>query len=258
MRLLPPSIRHSLLALLATACALCSPVALNAQPIQYPPVEFRYLTIAPEAIIAMVPPPPPENSLADLADVETMLQIQKDRTPAHVARARAFEYMDCMTVGAAVFGPKFTRENLPRTHAFLQQAFVERRDIIVRIKNLSKRPRPFNRELGIEKCLFDNHEAGFSYPSGHSSVGALMEILLGEAMPEHKARLAEIRHETMWSRVLAGVHYPTDTVSGSLFGHIVAREMLKNQLTRDAIADMRAEILAFLEKNPDAKPVQNP
>ncbi|MDR0353198.1 MAG: phosphatase PAP2 family protein, partial [Opitutaceae bacterium] len=213
--------------------------------------EPRFLTTAHEVFYAMLPPPPPDDSPAGLADIETILQVQKDRTPAQVERARRVEKQNTMSLGAWLFGPDFNKENLPRTYAFLRRASTERSAIIRAMKAQWSRPRPYDRGLGVEKCV-PNRPAGTSYPSGHSSAGALWEVLFSAAMPEHETFFASARREIMWSRVLAGVHYPSDTQAGCLIGHAIARDMLKAPATRAALKEMRAEILAFLENHPQA------
>ena len=45
----------------------------------------------------------------------------------------------------------------------------------------------------------------------------------------------------------------SDTLAGKLIGRLIAREMLKNPVTQKAVAEMRAEIQAFLKQNPDAE-----
>ena len=212
--------------------------------------EPRFLTTAPEVFYAMLPPPP-DDSPAGLADIETILQVQKDRTPAQVERARRVEKQNVMSLGAWLFGPDFTKENIPRTHAFLRRATTERGDIVHAMKDQWSRTRPYDRGLGVEKCV-PNRPSGASYPSGHSASGALWEVLFSAAMPEYETFFAGTRREIMWCRVLAGVHYPSDTQAGCLIGHAIARDMLKTPATRAAIKEMRAEILAFLKKHPQA------
>ena len=210
----------------------------------------RFLTTAPEVILAMVPPPPPDDSPAGMADIETILQVQKDRTPAQVARARQVDSHSFTTRGEHLFGPAFTKKNLPHTFSILLQTTMERRVVVVASKEQWNRVRPHNRGLGVKPCVKRPDDA--SYPSGHSASSALWTVLLSEALPEYKTIFTEFERETMWCRVLAGVHYPSDTHAGRLIGHIIAREMLKNPITQNAIKEMRAELLEFLKKHPGA------
>jgi acid phosphatase (class A) len=214
----------------------------------------RFFTGEAEDLAALIPPPPPDDSPAGLADLETVLQVQRDRTPAQVeraARAQAYGRDNALALGARVFGPEFTAANLPRTAAVLRQADEERHAVGSAVKARWNRPRPYVRDARVEPCVPRSRET--SYPSGHSAVAAVWAELLGAAVPEYRARFLEEAREAMWSRVLAGMHYPTDTQAGGLLGRSLAGEMLKNKTTRDAVGEMRAEILAFLEKHPDAK-----
>ncbi|MDR0902505.1 MAG: phosphatase PAP2 family protein [Opitutaceae bacterium] len=207
----------------------------------------RFLLTASDDILAQIPPPPADDSLAGMADIETVLQVQKTRTPEQIARAERVSSQEVMSPGVLVFGPEFTGANLPRTAAVLQQAYDEHRPSVLASKEQWSRARPYNRGLGITPCVEIVPKDG-SYPSGHTAESALLAALFSEALPEYKARFMENVRETMWGRVIAGVHFPTDTQAGRLIGFVIAREMLKNQGTQDAIKEMRAEILAFLKK----------
>ncbi|MDF9833530.1 acid phosphatase (class A) [Ereboglobus sp. PH5-5] len=213
--------------------------------------EQPFLTTDPAAIIAMVPPPPANDSPAGMADLETVLQVQKDRTPAQAARAERVSAHDSLSMGAQVFGPAFNEKNLPRTIAILTKATNERRPVVHASKRQWNRTRPYDRGLGVEPCV--KRQDNTSYPSGHSAASALWAVLLGKAMPEYEILFMDDVRETMWCRVIGGVHYPSDTQAGKLIGTIIANEMLRNKQTRDAIKEMRDELLDFLKKNPDAK-----
>ncbi|WP_161554856.1 phosphatase PAP2 family protein [Ereboglobus luteus] len=211
----------------------------------------RFLTTDPAAIIAMVPPPPANDSPAGMADLETVLQVQKDRTPAQVARAKRVCAHDSLSMGTQVFGPAFNEKNLPRTIAILTKATNERRPVVRASKRQWDRVRPYDRGLGVDPCV--ERQDNTSYPSGHSSASALWAVFLGKAMPEYEILFMNDVRETMWCRVIGGVHYPSDTQAGKFIGTIIANEMLRNKQTQDAIKEMRAELLDFLKKNPDAK-----
>ncbi len=218
------------------------------------PKDFRFTYLATPAsqIIDILPAPPADESPAGRADLETLLQVQKDRAPAQVVRARAGAKVDPMLIGKWTFGDAFNKQNLPRTRAFLRQANLERHEVSSYAKEQFMRVRPYNRAAGIEICL-DRQPSGTSYPSGHSTSAATWAALYAAALPEYAALFDDGRREVMWSRVLAGVHYPSDTQAGSLLGARIAAEMLKTPATQAAIADMRAEVLAFLDANPDVR-----
>jgi glycerophosphoryl diester phosphodiesterase len=211
----------------------------------------RFLLTADADILAQIPPPPADDSPAGQADLETLLQVQAWRTPAEIARAERVSSQDIMSPGALVFGPEFNAPNLPRTAAVLRQAYDEHRPAVLASKKQWGRARPYSRGLGITPCV-EIVPADESYPSGHSAESALLAALYGKALPEYENIFMENVRETLWGRVIAGVHFPTDTQAGRLLGSVIAREMLKNRRTLGALAEMRAEILSFLEKHPAA------
>jgi glycerophosphoryl diester phosphodiesterase len=210
----------------------------------------RFLLTSDAVILAQIPPPPADDSPAGMADIETLLQVQQYRTPAEIARAERVSSQDIMSPGALVFGPEFNAQNLPRTAAVLQQAYDEHRPAVLASKKQWGRARPYNRGLGITPCV-EIVPLDESYPSGHSAESALLAVLYGKALPEYETVFMENVRETLWGRIIAGVHFPTDTQAGRLIGSVIAREMLKNQHTIGALDEMRAEILSFI-KQPDA------
>lgn len=201
-------------------------------------------------LIAQLPPPPADDSPAGMADLETLLQVQKDRTPEQVARAKRIDTHSAMQMGSVAFGPGFTAENFPRVAALLEELRQARR-LIGNGKEIWNRPRPYKRSKDIVICV--RKPKNGSYPSGHSATAAFFGTLLSAAFPEYGPLFeAEIR-ETMWGRVLGGVHYPSDTLAGRKLGMLIATEMLKAPDTQAVISEIRAEINAHLKANPEVK-----
>jgi acid phosphatase (class A) len=196
--------------------------------------------------LAELPPPPPDDSPAGRADLETLLQVQADRTPAQVERARRTEKHTAFLMGASVLGPWFTAENLPQTARFFAEVNRQARPLVVQAKEGWHRPRPYVRDSRVQPCL--PFPEGLSYPSGHSSSAALWAELFMAAFPEQQAAFAMQARETMWSRVLAGVHFPSDTQAGRLLGESIGKAMLTSPDTREALAAVRAEIEACRQK----------
>jgi acid phosphatase (class A) len=201
-----------------------------------------------------LPAPPADGTPAGLADLETLLQVQADRTAAQVARARRVEKHTAFLMGAAVFGDWFTPENLPMTARFFKSAGVGFHPVLVHAKEKWMRPRPYLRDARVHPCLAA--PGGTSYPSGHSASAAIWAELFSEAFPEHREDFAAQVRETMWSRVLAGVHYPSDTQAGRMLGESIGRAMATVPATQHALGEVRREIGVYQQMHPANARVQ--
>jgi acid phosphatase (class A) len=62
-----------------------------------------------------------------------------------------------------------------------------------------------------------------SYPSGHSTQGVLIALVLSDMYCEHQYNLMELAKDISYSRNVARAHYPSD----SRFGEKLGGEMFK-------------------------------
>ena len=89
-----------------------------------------------------------------------------------------------------------------------------------------------------------------AYPSGHAIQAALWADLLGAIHPEHAAAFARRAEETRHYKLISGVHYASDLMSGQNVGKAVARELLKKAAVQKIIRDLQAEASPHLRKKP--------
>ncbi len=197
-------------------------------------------------LIDLVPPPPADASPAGLADVETMLEIQADRTPEQLGRAKMVDHQSVFSFGRPALGEWFHSKNLPRTAAIFDRINRETGRLIDACKSQWKRPRPFVREPRI--LLVVNFPGNSSYPSGHSASAAIWAAVLGAAFPEDAAAFQKQLHEVMWCRVLGGVHFPSDTTAGKILGDAIGRDLLSQPETRKDLEIIREETAPFRTK----------
>lgn len=224
---------------------LCSLV--SAAPAQ------QFLGPQDQSLSQMLPPPPADDSPAGLADLDTLLQLQKERTPAQVERARRVNTQSVFTFARPVLGEWFKRQDLPRTAAIFEVIDHEERDVIEAAKRFSHRPRPYRRDPRIVPVV--PKPGNDSYPSGHTSDAEVWAAVLTAAFPEYGPAFQDQVRETMWCRELAGVHYPTDTESGLMIGKAIGERMLASPAMQKALADIRAELAPFQLKT--TEPMSN-
>lgn len=98
-------------------------------------------------------------------------------------------------------------------------AFGTERAIYWVMKNSFKRNRPPEALPGFQSFIVPSDK--FSFPSGHTSGAFLMATVFAGLYPALSVPLYLWGVMIASSRVLLGVHFPTDTLIGALLGHSI-------------------------------------
>jgi len=215
------------------------------------------------ALVNLLPAPPADDSIVGRAELETLLQVQAERTTNQVERAKRVASQTPSSFARSVLGEWFHLRDFPRTSAIFEQIDRERRMIVDdQVKRHWNRTRPYLRSSAIHPVV--GRPGNTSYPSGHASAAALWGTIFAAAFPEKAAEFRRQTREVMWCRVLAGVHYPSDTVAGEMLGEAIGKQMLASPEMQEALKTIRAEIGPHLklespgngaaQKNPAVEP----
>ena len=187
----------------------------------------------------LLPPPPADDSPAGQADLAVVLRLQAERTPEQVARTQHLAAHTPFQMGSVAWGPDFTPENLPETAMIFKAVRDQSRPVILAAKGAWARPRPYQRDPRVTPCV--SKPASSSYPSGHSTESALWAAILAAAFPGKAACFEKEVEDTMWSRIVGGAHYPTDTQAGRMLGEEIARKMPETADLQIALEIIRTE-----------------
>lgn len=192
-------------------------------------------------IAKVLPAPPQPGSLAAQADLEAVLQTQAWRTPEQVAWAQFID-KDNQFNHASVLGAWFTAEKLPVTAAFLNDVTDDVNAVGALTKALYARLRPPQVEAHVQPVVEVPTTA--SYPSGHATRAYAWALVIAEIFPDKRDELLARAHRAAWGRVIAGVHFPSDTIGGRLLAEAVVAELKKSGAFRAAVEKCRAEAAA--------------
>tara|TARA_R100000081_G_C4774981_1_gene147984 strand:+ start:56 stop:562 length:507 start_codon:yes stop_codon:yes gene_type:complete len=93
--------------------------------------------------------------------------------------------------------------------------------IILKLKKQFNRPRPkvLAKKLNIKmKDIEMNSMKTPSYPSGHSTQGVLISLVLGDKYPKAKSAFSQAAKNISYSRNVAHAHYKSDSKMGEKLG----------------------------------------
>lgn len=198
----------------------------------------RLLPMPTAELVALLPEPPAPGSLAAQADLETVKRIQDARTPEQAARAGRVDAWDIWDY-APVVGPWFAKPTVPRTAALFARLSDELGLVSREAKKRFGRPRPPLVDPAIRPLV--SLPATGSYPSGHSLFLFMEAEVLADLFPDLRRELFDFAHRAAWTRVIAGVHFPSDVVAGRLLGQAFVEALRKNPAYLDELEACRAE-----------------
>lgn len=197
--------------LAAAALMFAAPSAIG---IPAAAAEQPYLTAAQVDLVRLLPPPP---AVPEIAEV---LAAQSTRTPARIARAIADIRESVFDMYGSALGPGFIPQAVPLATRVFERLGDTEEVVVAPIKRHYARKRPFMVSDEIRPVVPPSSSG--SYPSGHSTRSTMEGIVLAAMVPERRdaifARMLEYRQ----SRLIGGVHFPSDIEAGARAGIAIA------------------------------------
>jgi len=192
----------------------------SASPSDGPPQKPYYLT-GNEEVWRNFPPKPVLGSSVDQADLLITLSLQTSRTEDQKNEAlRDKKYS--IDLVASVIDADFEHK-YPNVYRVLNNADIDSYYINTLIKNENGRLRPFVQHPTLVTPLFTTGD--YSYPSGHATGMELQARILAQVFPDKSDALRPRARQVADSRVVAGVHYASDTEAGLTLGDLLFDEI---------------------------------
>ena len=104
--------------------------------------------------------------------------------------------------------------------------------VILKLKYYYNRPRPDKVAsiLGLElNNLFTGSMGTPAYPSGHSTQGILIGLVLSDMYPELRTDLLDLGKKISFARLSAKAHYPSDSNFGEELGIALYKHLVKDR-----------------------------
>lgn len=205
------------LSMSATGCATTTKLgaaASVAQTLVSPPAStgYNWATI--------LPPPPVVGSAQDRADMEAVVQAQSLQGTPRWQQATRDASLNTFDMYGEVLGPDFTPAK--RLEIGALTAYVGRHFSMAsnESKGVFGRSRPFVTAPNLAVCTSEK-PGGFSYPSGHAGWGWISAQVLARVEPRNATIILARGIDYGQSRVVCGVHYPSDLIAGRLLADAV-------------------------------------
>jgi acid phosphatase (class A) len=188
-----------------------------------------FVTDAEVQLQDLIPAPPAKDSAETKAELAAYHTMEAARTKEQADFAVAdddetvFRFLDGM-------GVKIDPAKVPLTAKFFERVAATEGATVDPVKKIFARPRPPLVDPTI-KPLIELSKSG-SYPSGHATLGMLFGITLSKMVPEKKDAFMARAVQYGQSRMLVGVHYPSDLEASKMAGAAVGNVMLHSGAAR--------------------------
>ena len=202
--------------------------------------EFVFLSHDRISLAKLLPPPPAPDSAAQQRDLALVLAVQKQRKPELVKRAIADNELSIFRIMEAL-DPGLTSERVPLTVQFFKRVHSDVRNLINATKDTWRRPRPFLVSNEV-KPLGEEPRTRWSYPSGTTIFGTVTAIVLANMVEEKRAEIFARADEYGASRVVIGVHYPSDIDASRSAATAIAAVLMQHPAFLAEFDGARAEL----------------
>ena len=191
----------------------------------------------------LLPPPPAAGSPAAKAEIAELHAIAASSSAELLEKAKRDDADEKPDLFNAALG--FDLTALPATSRLLEDIAKEEEADSKAAKAYFHRNRPWIVDASIKTCVpVKPGPAATSYPSGHTSLGFAMGVVLASLMPEKAQIILARSSEFAEHRLVCGMHFRSDIVAGQEFGTVVAIRLMQNSGFKLEMDSARAELRA--------------
>ena len=186
--------------------------------------------LAPDALRPewLMPAPPATDSIQGRAELAEVKKINAEASP----EVRAAADKDGATENVTLFAdtvPGLDIAKLPATKKLFDEIGNEEEQRTKLFKTYFARKRPYQRDTSIVICASEGKGTTKpnSYPSGHTTLGFSMGVVLANLIPEKNQAILARAKLYAEHRMVCGVHYRSDIVGGQALGTAMALKLME-------------------------------
>jgi acid phosphatase (class A) len=201
----------------------------------------------------LLPPPPADGSENQRKELAEAKRLVKTRTAARFAQAKWDNEHEDPSAFATTIGPEFDLGKLPETAKLLALVMNDQAIAASIAKEFFHRKFPVAAEGAVVdyrdwSCDDDVKKPADrplrSYPSGHSTMGFSLGIVLAQLMPEKSQTILARAADYAYSREICGDHYHADIEASHALGSAVGIMLLNSAALKTQIEAAKAELRA--------------
>ena len=195
--------------------------------------------------LRLLPPPPADGSERQKAELDELRAIQATRSASRLTLAQWDDVHEDASLFAPTLGLKFDLAALPATAKLLAVVDNDQEVAAKAAKAAFHRRRPWTFDPSLVGCpRGDKPDPLTSYPSGHTTTGYSIGVVLAALMPGKAADIMARASEYADSRLVCEVHFRSDIVAGQTLGTAIAVMVLKSPGLQPQIEAAKAELKA--------------
>jgi acid phosphatase (class A) len=191
--------------------------------------------------------PPANDSDQTRVEVAELHRIQEMRSAPQVLHAQKDDAEEDIFIFKDVLGEKFNREALPMMGVLSDHVHNDEGFIVNPAKAFFRRPRPYHFDETLKPvCKVTDNRTDYAYPSGHGTTGYLEGLVLTLIIPEKRDAILARADDYAHSRLVCGVHYPSDVVVSKYVAYAMVGIMMNNAQFKKELAAAKSETRSLL------------